>query len=186
MKKRILSLALACGMAIATVPTITAYANNAINVSINNQQVNFSGQTPVIVDGRTLVPVRDVFEAMGFVVEWDLVFSIATLTRGNTVGITSFPVRRVNSFGGVPARGVGFAVTDDNGLWTWGLNNQHGQVGDGTTIDRHSPVKIMDNIRYASVNFHTTMAITTNGELWAWNVNNSHRPVRIHHYFEAQ
>jgi len=42
-----------------------------IRVFIGEHEVNFADQRPVIVDGRTLVPIRDVFEAMGFVVEWD-------------------------------------------------------------------------------------------------------------------
>jgi len=46
-------------------------AEDDIRVFIGEQEVNFTDQRPVIVDGRTLVPIRDVFEAMGFVVDWD-------------------------------------------------------------------------------------------------------------------
>lgn len=40
-------------------------------VEINSVAVVFADQTPVVVDGRTLVPVRGVFEALGFEVEWE-------------------------------------------------------------------------------------------------------------------
>lgn len=58
-----------------------------INVSINGQQLSFAGQNPAIVDGRTLVPVRGVFEALGFDVNWNASLQQATLTRGGDVVI---------------------------------------------------------------------------------------------------
>lgn len=62
MKKRIVSLFLAAVMALTFVP-MTAIASN-IKVTINGSQVQFD-QPPVIKDGRTLVPLRAIFEAMG-------------------------------------------------------------------------------------------------------------------------
>ena len=50
---------------------LPVYAADNIRVTINGQQVTFDGQSPVIVNGRTLVPVRGVFEQLGFVVGWD-------------------------------------------------------------------------------------------------------------------
>ena len=41
-----------------------------IPLYINNKRINFD-QQPIIKDGRTLVPVRAIFEAMGAVVGWD-------------------------------------------------------------------------------------------------------------------
>jgi hypothetical protein len=56
-----------------------------IDVLIDGEYVNFMGQGPVIVDERTLVPVRGVFEELDFVVGWDENLRQATLTRGNNV-----------------------------------------------------------------------------------------------------
>ncbi len=42
-----------------------------IHVTVNGAMVEFPDQKPVIEDGRTLVPARGVFEALGAVVTWD-------------------------------------------------------------------------------------------------------------------
>jgi hypothetical protein len=42
-----------------------------IAVTVNGEEVKFKNQDPVIVDGRTLVPVRGVFEALGAEVNWN-------------------------------------------------------------------------------------------------------------------
>ena len=58
---------------------------NDIQVVVNGDAVTFSDQTPVIVDGRTLVPIRDVFEAMGFDIDWNSETRVVTLERADDV-----------------------------------------------------------------------------------------------------
>ena len=41
-----------------------------VTVTVDGQEVKFKDQDPVIIEGRTLVPVRGVFEALGAEVEW--------------------------------------------------------------------------------------------------------------------
>ena len=74
--------------------SITTYAND-INVSIDDTAINWQGQRPVIEDGRTLVPIRDVFEGLGFDVAWDGTTQTVTLDRSThtvllTVGQSTF------------------------------------------------------------------------------------------------
>jgi len=67
----------------------TAFANGGIGVTIDGVPVEFQGQQPTLVDGRTLVPVRGVFEQLGFNVSWDGVLRQITLTRpSHTVVLT--------------------------------------------------------------------------------------------------
>ena len=76
--KRHFALALALIMALGVVLPATAFANE-ISVTVNGEVVVFDGQGPAIVDGRTLVPVRGVFEQLGFDVEWNQEEQVATL-----------------------------------------------------------------------------------------------------------
>ncbi len=48
-----------------------AMADNGITVVIDGDKVTFEDQRPVIVHGRTLVPMRKIFESLGMVVNWD-------------------------------------------------------------------------------------------------------------------
>ena len=59
--------------------------NSGIHVYYNGERISFHsyGQNPEILDGRTLVPLRSIFEAMGADVEWDGTTSTAIAKRGN-------------------------------------------------------------------------------------------------------
>ncbi|MCL2048161.1 MAG: copper amine oxidase N-terminal domain-containing protein [Defluviitaleaceae bacterium] len=61
---------------------------NTISVIIEwETAVNFADQAPLIENGRTLVPVRDVFEALGFSAEWNAEVQQVTLVKGQYVVI---------------------------------------------------------------------------------------------------
>ena len=111
--KGLLSLALAFMLilgAFITTP-IAVYANE-IRVTINGEQVTFPYASPANVDGRTLVPVRAVFEALDFSVSWDIPTQTATLTRGNdeiiiSIGNTTFTTNGISHNLDVPAAIIG-------------------------------------------------------------------------------
>ncbi|MGI6029613.1 MAG: leucine-rich repeat protein [Candidatus Heteroscillospira sp.] len=58
--------------------------DSAINVLYNGSRISFGeyGQNPTIVNSRTLVPLRSIFEAMGAEVEWDNATRTAKAERG--------------------------------------------------------------------------------------------------------
>ncbi len=62
------------------------------------------------------------------------------------------------------------AVTATGDLYAWGFN-QYGQIGDGTTTSRYTPVKIMSDVRTAVAGNSYTLAIKKDGTLWAWGIN---------------
>lgn len=81
------------------------------------------------------------------------------------------------------------AITSDGSLWAWGDNNS-GQLGDGTLVNRHTPVRVMDDVIAVSAGDMFTMVIRSDNSLWAWGQNNrgqfgngtyvgSREPIRI-------
>ena len=58
-------------LALSLALPIIAAAYNPITVTINGYPVTFQDQGPVMINNRVLVPVREVFEKMGFDVSWD-------------------------------------------------------------------------------------------------------------------
>ena len=71
--------------ALLAAPVIPAMAEEStISVIVDNEKVEFD-QAPVIEEGRTLVPLRAVFEKAGAAVNWDQETQTATIQRGNYV-----------------------------------------------------------------------------------------------------
>lgn len=92
--RRILSIVLAmCIMlSVCAVPTLAEgmpmaqmQAKDAIAIMVDGTYVDCMayGQMPVIVEGRTLVPLRSVFEALGATVEWNGELRSVTSVKGN-------------------------------------------------------------------------------------------------------
>jgi alpha-tubulin suppressor-like RCC1 family protein len=62
-------------------------------------------------------------------------------------------------------------IKNDGSLWTWGYN-ELGQLGDGTTINRFSPVQLgTSSWSFVSSGINNTLAIDINGRLFAWGQN---------------
>ena len=64
------------------------------------------------------------------------------------------------------------AISSNGTLWAWGTNT-YGQLGDGTTIDRWSPVQVGTDDDWASVagGRSHSLGLKTDGTLWAWGFN---------------
>lgn len=58
--------------------------NNECSVVVNGKSIMFD-QPPIIVDGRTLVPIRAVIEEMGGNVDWDASTKTVTLSLGTNI-----------------------------------------------------------------------------------------------------
>jgi alpha-tubulin suppressor-like RCC1 family protein len=67
------------------------------------------------------------------------------------------------------------AIKTDGTLWTWGLNS-YGNLGDGTTTARSSPVQTISmstNWKMVSAGNYMAVGIKTNGTLWTWGTGGS-------------
>ncbi|MGW5424141.1 hypothetical protein [Streptomyces sp. NPDC003943] len=72
--------------------------------------------------------------------------------------------------------GAGHAVAlrDDGTVWTWG-DNRYGQLGDGTTTARTTPVEVssLTDVTAIAAGDNHTLALTRYGYVWAWGRNNA-------------
>lgn len=88
-----------------------------------------------------------------------------------------------------------FLLKPNGTLWAWGANG-YGQLGDGTTTDKHSPSQIGADSGWISISTQRyakgshSLGLKADGSLWAWGSNgygqlgdgttkDSHSPVQI-------
>ena len=63
-------------------------------------------------------------------------------------------------------------IKSDGTLWMWGYNS-HGNLGDGTRINKDVPIQIGTSSNWKSIapgNYHT-MGLKTDGSIWSWGSN---------------
>ena len=84
------------------------------------------------------------------------------------------PVRQVSQGGSGPANGQTIAILANGSVWAWG-NNEHGQLGDGSTANSDVPVRVnvAASVTFVTVNSggYACYAIDSSGKLWAWGGN---------------
>jgi hypothetical protein len=73
----------------------TGYAQNVIGIVVNGNQVS-SDVPPQIVDGRVLVPLRTVAEALGATVNWDSASQSVIVTQNMPQTVNAPPTIIVN------------------------------------------------------------------------------------------
>lgn len=81
MKKRLLSLLCALSLLAALVVPAAAADSNAIQVQLNGENLSFTDAVPTAKDGRTYLPFRTVFEALGAKVDYDSAAGTVTAVR---------------------------------------------------------------------------------------------------------
>ncbi|HEX2312108.1 MAG TPA: hypothetical protein VHJ17_00105 [Thermomonospora sp.] len=64
------------------------------------------------------------------------------------------------------------AVRSDGTVWAWG-DNDHGQLGDGTTVDRSAPVQVaaLTGVVAVSAGIDFSVALKNDGTVWTWGSN---------------
>ena len=100
-----------------------------------------------------------------------------SLLGDNTTLERSSPVQigALTTWSSIAAGGSGsmMALKDNGTLWSWGINNR-GQVGDGTEINRSSPVQVGALTTWSKIatGGDNSAAIKTDGTMWLWGLNN--------------
>ena len=64
------------------------------------------------------------------------------------------------------------ALKSDGTVWAWG-NNYYGQLGDGTTTDRYTPVQVqgLSSVVAVAADISHSLAVKSDGTVWAWGKN---------------
>jgi len=180
--KKFLGLAMALVMILGSLSGVyAATTTNEITVTVDGQRVIFEGQGPVIVDGRTLVPVRGVFEHLGFTVGWNGDDRVATMTRDSdtiviTIGSAAFTTNGVNHTLDVPGQiingrtlvpirfpleSVGYNLAWDGSTRTAIITSGGSNPNTGTT-----PPAVAEGIRIVQDSFIITATSAHGSQMW--------------------
>jgi len=93
----------------------------------------------------------------------------APTPSGVFVSASYFPISvKAVAGGGVSA----YALRADGTVWAWGRND-YGQLGNGTTVDSHTPVQVpgLTEVKAISAGCWTGYALRDDGSVWAWGHN---------------
>ena len=152
-----------------------------MNMSINmNKKIIVSFVLVMMLVIGIFVPTTPV-DAQGTLAVWAFGGNnYGQLGNGTTINRTT-PVQ-VKDPGGVGfLTGVGAIAggryhslaLKDGTVWAWGFNDS-GQLGDGTTINRTTPVQVSGLTGVAAIasGYGHSLALKTDGTAWAWGQNN--------------
>lgn len=81
--KKLICAALSAAMLFASAVVPASADTDEISVLVDNEEVMFEDQSPTIINNRTLVPIRAVFEKAGAEVSWDGANLVASVEMGN-------------------------------------------------------------------------------------------------------
>lgn len=165
MKKRIIAKVLALSMILPSF----VMADEGIKVNVNGIKVEMD-QAPIIENGRTLVPLRAVAEALGCEVVWDNTSKTASFVQGDVTAIVTvgenyilvgdgvyneqFPIDTpaviINSRTMIPLRALsecfGFDVKWDSVSKTVDINSKAMDSSDTNDADEQETIAVKDNI----------------------------------------
>ena len=158
------------------------YANE-IGVDIGFEQVEFGTQSPIVIDDKTFVPIREVFENLGYHTEWNPAKRTVTLTgQGHIVVITigsnvftindkeyslDAPAQSIGDSAMLPVRGVLEALGHHVG-WNAAANTVQISPAPASGIDRRSADNFHDFITdYAFLDWGIIVLESDDDTLWA-------------------
>ncbi|MDR1590257.1 MAG: InlB B-repeat-containing protein [Oscillospiraceae bacterium] len=110
--------------------------------------------TPPTVEGSTFV-------------RWDRAFGSVTgnmtvdAIYGKNDGVVDVSAGRYYSL----------ILKTDGTLWATGLNSSY-QLGNGTNVNKKSPVQVLSNVKSMSAGIDHSLAVRNDNSLWAWGSNN--------------
>lgn len=147
--------------------TGNAYSPVQVGALTNWAQVSAGGKSNITYGGHMVAIKTD-----GTLWAWGK-NNVGQLGRGNTTDYSSpVQVGALTTWAQVSTDAGGYhnlAVKTDGTLWAWGKNGW-GQLGDGSTTDKSSPVQVGALTTWSKVaaGGHHSLAIKMDGTLWSW------------------
>ncbi|NMB34935.1 MAG: hypothetical protein GX989_01465 [Firmicutes bacterium] len=157
-----------------------ATTDRAVPVQVGSQVCKLSGLEALAAGGLHSLALKD----DGTVWVWGRNISGQLGLGDGATTIKTFPVQ-IDDFKEVRALAAGdshsLALKDDGTVWAWGCNSS-GQLGDGTTEHRNTPVQVgvqpagednkLTNVRAIAAGSSHSLALKGDGTVWAWGSNN--------------
>jgi alpha-tubulin suppressor-like RCC1 family protein len=145
-----------------------------VRMAVNYRFQNTTQGWPSGVDLDDLYIRKDLFTEGTL---WGMGYNNRGQLADNTSTNKSSPVQTVAGSTNWKQISVGYyhsaAIKSDGTLWMWG-NNNNGQLGDNSILDKSSPVQTVaggNDWKQVSTRFTHTVAIKTDGTMWAWGDN---------------
>src|SRR3989339_660349 len=112
---------------------------------------------------KKFVPIHIIFSYMSLFVSLFVVFT--SLLLNNTSLASATPQVSAGS-------NHRLALKSDGTVWAWG-GNEYGQLGDGTTTNRKTPIQVsgISSITAIAGITHHSLALKSDGTVWAWGYN---------------
>jgi len=114
---------------------------------------------------------------------WTWGYNIRGQLGNNSTSNSNSPVSVIGGFTDWCQAAAGasstFGIRSNGTLWAWGFNGGNyffGNLGDGTTVNRSSPVSVIGGFTdwcAVTASGEFTAGIRTNGTLWTWGVNSN-------------
>ncbi|QCT03499.1 hypothetical protein E6C60_2787 [Paenibacillus algicola] len=101
MRKKLTSILVATVLCASLTSTSLANPMSNVNVVVNGESINML-VPPIIQQGRTLVPIREVSQALGYTVSWNQNTGTVYLNNGNAVSNAGNPTKEKIIINGNP------------------------------------------------------------------------------------
>jgi len=170
------------GLDSSTTYYVRAYAANAAGTSYGNE-VSFSTH-PFIYYSKIAAGSEHSLAIKSDGTLWAWGSNEVGQLGDGTIANRINPVKIGPGYGSMDAAGysftlslpisVGFtlAIKTDGSAWSWGAN-EFGQLGNGNTIDRKTPVMFSFGFVKIEAGESHALALTSDGTLWAWGNNSA-------------